>query len=1029
MKDRNATLFGGAMRFAMAALLVHVWSTVAWAERRVALIFGTDRYATMRPLANAVNDARAMEEALIALNFEVFSETNRDLRRMRRALEDFEEDAAGADVALVFFAGHGVEIEGDNRLLPTDADASSVTALKASSLALGDVQRVLTRVAKTALIVLDACRNDPFATLSDPNGRGAFALDLPQSVRPGLGRMGAAQNTLFAFSAAPGETASDGEGPNSPFTTALTKYLGTDGLEIRSVLTLVQQEVYDRTRGAQLPYVESGLPSLFFASQTPSTLPEREQLLLAMADIDESVRFDVERIARDTGAPLAPLYGALIGSDLAAQDREARQQKLTEAATAFIKVRDELRLLRSGDAQVTALRQEAEAQLSLGAFETARAKLTEAAAIDASSRETLKANLMERTLSEAATHYLNGGAAQAELRYQLALADHRKAATLFDEVSDAAFPAAARGQQLSALEALGRINITIGNLPAAAEAFARQLTASQAAATHFDGDLGLQLSLALARDNFGDVLFEQGQIGDALVQFRAGQALREDLAALYPDDSNIRFALSNSYQRLGQIHHRQGDLAAAEGYYQQKYNLAAATLARGAPGYRWARDLSLSDELLGDVARERGDLETSLGHYEASLDRMVPIREANPQDLNLARFTSVTLDRIGDVLAAQGDLVFAQERYEESRRLREVLVAADPANVDWQYVLGISHERLGDLLSRLGDMPAATRAFEAKHAIARLLAEGDPTNVRWLRDLSVADERLGSLARGRGELDVAESYFQSSLGRMTAVREASPEDMELTRFLSFTQDLLAGVQMDRGAFESALAFYRQSLALRERLVAVDPQNPDWQFILGVSHELIGNTHMQMSQPEAAARAYRQELDAMSALLAQDPDNPRWRRAVSVTNELIGDAERAAGNLEEAVAQYTQSLNRMRPARDAAPRDLALQRFIAVTAWKIGRARLEAEAFGEARKAYRESRDIAADLVAANPSNGWWLRDLFIAATGLVEAGSQAEADLVFALNVIADMKALGIFRDSDAPVEARLRKKLGVEVD
>ena len=109
----------------------------ALAERRVALVIGEDGYKTIRKLDNAVDDAKSVGDTLEQLGFEVTLETNRDLKRVRRALDDFREDGAGADVALVYFAGHGVEISGDNRLLPIDADASSLDALEGFDLAAG----------------------------------------------------------------------------------------------------------------------------------------------------------------------------------------------------------------------------------------------------------------------------------------------------------------------------------------------------------------------------------------------------------------------------------------------------------------------------------------------------------------------------------------------------------------------------------------------------------------------------------------------------------------------------------------------------------------------------------------------------------------------------------------------------------------------------------------------------------------------------------------------------------------------------
>ena len=150
------------MRIVVAALLVLFFAGSAVAERRVALVMAADNYRKVRPLENAVNDARAIEATLEKLGFEVFIETNRDLRRMRRAVKDFSEDAAGADVALVFFAGHGVEISGENRLLPIDADAASLEALKATSLPLEEITGTVRAVAPIAIVLLDACRNDPF---------------------------------------------------------------------------------------------------------------------------------------------------------------------------------------------------------------------------------------------------------------------------------------------------------------------------------------------------------------------------------------------------------------------------------------------------------------------------------------------------------------------------------------------------------------------------------------------------------------------------------------------------------------------------------------------------------------------------------------------------------------------------------------------------------------------------------------------------------------------------------------------------
>ncbi|MDM8166716.1 caspase family protein [Roseovarius sp.] len=1009
------------MRVLVAAIVLVIWSSASLAETRIALVIGVGEYDALRPLKNPRNDARSMDETLYDLGFQVDMVTDRDLARLSRALEQFAEDARDADLAVVYFAGHGMEVAGENLLFARDAAAGDVEELKATALPLADVVAAVSE-ARAGLLLIDACRTDAFGVPLADATRGAFSLEA--AISPGLGRIGRADRLVYAFAAAPGQGALDGEGDNSPFAAALVRHLGTSGLELRTALTLVQQDVYDRTRGTQLPYVESGLPGLYFVSATPGELPERERLLLAMAEIDDTVRQDVERVALDADVPLAPLYGALIGSDLAGLDRQQRSDKLTEAASAFAQVRDELRRLRAGDDRVTDLRQQAEEQLALGAFETARAKLTEAAEIDASSRETLKANLLERTLSEAATHYLNGGAAQAELRYQLAMYDYEKALALFAELDDDLLPPDARQQQLAALGALGRINITIGNLPDAARAFEQQLALSQNASARHPDNADLQLTLALSRDNLGDVLLEQGRVADAFDHYRAGHAVREAMAADNPDDEDIRFALSNSYERLGRIHQRQGDLAAAETYFLDKHRLGTRMVAAQPKGYRWQRDLSISDERLGDILLERGDLDGAFAHYRASLDRMIPIRDAHPEDHELKRFTSITLDRLGDVYALQNRLPEARRKFEDSLALRSTLAATDPANADWQYILGIGHERLGDILTRMGDMPAATAAYEAKHAIVTRLSASDPTNVRWLRDLSVADERLGRLAHDRGDLDAAMAYYRQSLDRMTPLRDASPTDMELNRFLSFTQDHLAGVLMDKGDTDAALDLYRNSLTLREKLVATDPQNGDWRFVLGISHELIGNAYMRMAAHDDAVAAYGRELSVMSVLLEQDPENTRWRRVVAITEENLGDAHLAAGNPGAALTQYQSSLARMSKARDAAPDDLATQRFTAVTLRKIGAAHLAAGATDAALTAYSESLAIARRLVEADPLNARWQRDQLVAYKGVSDAGGDAEQTLRLALKAADEMKELGVLAQSDEPIVDALRQRL-----
>lgn len=684
------------MRVFVAAFIVVVSVSLAQAERRVALVFGADRYEHIRPLTNAVNDARAVEDALDALGFEVFSETNRSLKRMRRALEDFAEDAAGADVAFVFFAGHGVEIAGENRLLPTDASTASLDALKASSLSLEELRETVAKVAKIGLIVLDACRNDPFSVISDPEGRGVNALRLPKTVKPGLGRMGRAENTLFAFSAAPGETASDGEDGNSPFTTALTKYLGTEGLEIRSVLTLVQQEVYDRSRGMQLPYVESGLPSLFFASETTDELPERERLLLAMAEVDADLRADVERIAQELSVPLAAIYGAVIGTDINDRKPKQRRRILRDAAQAFIDVRDQIRRLSSSDERVTKLRSEAEAQYALGAYETARALMSKAVELDVSSQESLSENLNKRILSEAATRYLMGRAAAARTDYKVAISDYEAAISRISDLTTNDYAPELVRQHGDLLVALARAHLSDGNNEAAISGLRQNLTLMKSRSDRSPDNLEWRLDTTIAMNRLANTLVGQHQWDEGLELFFESYLMREEMVEFEPDNPKWQHYFANAHTLAARTERRTG-----RNLLDIRSSLSSALDIR--------KEIDLSEDQIAALSREAGSQ-----HYPPFPSYEDLRRSLHRNYLELGT-TVGQLSKFDIADGVEDDyLARAWDLLQTGRFIAFELVLDSPDNPAYQEMLADSDSRIGDLYMDAGDPAEALVYFEER---------------------------------------------------------------------------------------------------------------------------------------------------------------------------------------------------------------------------------------------------------------------------------------------------------------------------
>ncbi|MBZ9676531.1 caspase family protein [Mesorhizobium sp. ES1-1] len=858
------------MRLLLATLLIFATTAAEAAERRVALVVAEDDYRLVRPLANPVHDGEAMRSALKTLGFEVVLESNRDLKRMRRALDDFRDDAKGADVALVYFSGHGVEISGENRLLPVDADASSLEALDKTSLPLEEVREAVAATAKVGLIVLDACRNDPFSASGGSEGRGATSLakDISDKVKPGLGRIGRAENILFAFSAAPGETAADGTGQNSPFTAALAKYLGTDGLEIRSVLTLVQQEVYDLSRGKQLPYVESGLPRLFFAAEAKEKLPERERLLLAMADVTPQMRGEVEQIASDADMPLAPLYGALISADAAHLSTDSLNARLREAADAFVKVRGEMKTLASDDPKVSELRRQADEQLTLGAFEGARTILARAAEIDNVSRNALKVNFVSRTLSEAATRFLAGGAASAELDYATAISDYESVLALYGEAGQTSLTLEQADRQSRALEELGVLYTTVGNVEAAGHAFAA-LMANLEQRSRQETDPSVKRDLAISHIKLANIRMTQGDLPSSLENYEAARDMLQGLTAAMPDNKDWLGDLAMAHDKIGNVLATQGDVGAAAQAYQKSLSIKQK-LADAAPhSALLLRDLTITYDEIGDLARTTGQLDAAQTAFEESLRIRLALAEDRPDDPERQRSVAVSQERVGDVMRERGDVTAAVAAYTKSRTIAEELVRRDPNDTDLKRDLSISYGKIGNALSDQQNWPAALNSYQQALAMTRELAAADPGNSEWQRDLSVCLEKVAGVLDAQGDVSGALRNYQDSLAIADRLARLDPANSGWQRDLSITLAEIGMLETKQRHFDGSRKAFEASLEIRQRLAKSDPDNAIWQFDLVQAY--INYAYVARKPKVALAKALELtlELDRTGRLAPRD----------------------------------------------------------------------------------------------------------------------------------------------------------------
>jgi Caspase domain/Putative peptidoglycan binding domain len=247
------------MRFWIAALSVAallVSGNAALADKRVAFVVGNGAYKNVTPLPNPAIDAKSMAALLRNVGFDVVEGTNLTRDKMTEKLLDFGKRAEGADVALFFYAGHGIAVNGTNYLLPIDADLKSEMDVKLGAAINVDLTLDQTMAdAKVKLVFLDACRDNPFAAKI----RSAKATR-SVSVESGLAEMKSGEGTLIAFATGPGQTALDGEtGTNSPFTRALMANIASPGVEIQQAMTRVRAQVNEETNKNQLPWGHTNL--------------------------------------------------------------------------------------------------------------------------------------------------------------------------------------------------------------------------------------------------------------------------------------------------------------------------------------------------------------------------------------------------------------------------------------------------------------------------------------------------------------------------------------------------------------------------------------------------------------------------------------------------------------------------------------------------------------------------------------------------------------------------------------------------
>jgi tetratricopeptide (TPR) repeat protein len=824
----------------IAALLLALIAMVSPVQaRRVALVIGQNDYlggasATvgLRPLDNAVPDAIRMTELLAKHGFEVMScdgkkpgclNVNRG--RFLEALNQLEQRAAGADLALVYFGGHGLASEQGNILTPIDAKVNCATGAVTQGVLVEQIMAAA-QPAKDKLIILDACRDNPIGLVCpDLLGKKLSFTRI---------EAGAMQGLLLVTSTQFGQQALDGlAGSHSPFATALfAAFEANPGIYFEQVFNEVARSTYEAAQKQggflQIPgrVVGGAAPADCLAGK--GCVADARMVALAI---------DNERLTRDAAGVrnILEREERTRGRSYTAEERQRRVAEL------------EATLIRIG-ASTDPLRQKARRLIDEGNVVDGQAKLDEALDADekalaemaraaADRRKTAARNAQDLAVLTRGTDVL-----RAVAYYQRATRLDPSNAETWRDYADAALAAGNTKEAKGAFEhaalkaqesddprvrywatlGLGDVAAAQGNLSSARQLYDNAVAIAEPTAKADPGNAAWQRDLSVSHNKIGDMLVEQGNLPAALERYRASLAIAERLARADPGNAGWQRDLSVSHNKIGDMLVEQGNLPGALESYQASLAIIDR-LAKVDPGNAgWQRDLSVSHDRIGDVLRGQGNLPAALESYRASLIITERLAKADPGNAGWQRDLSVSQDRIGDVLRAQGNLPEALESLRASLAIRERLAKVDPGNAGWQRDLSVSHNKIGEGLVDLGNLPEALESYQASLAIRERLAKADPGNAGWQYNLGISNERIGDVLVAQGNLDAALKRYRAKNEIISRLAKADPGNAGWQRDLAISNERLGGIHARQGQRQEAIAAFERALAAYNELLRRNP---------------------------------------------------------------------------------------------------------------------------------------------------------------------------------------------------------------
>ena len=812
-----------AIPMAAAFLLLAVIADQASAAERVALVIGNAAYKHAPRLINPLNDAKDIGVALDRLGFVVTHLDDADQLSLRRVLQKFAVTASSAKVAIVFYAGHGIEVDKRNFLVPVDARLANDRTVEFETVPLDLVLRAVEGASGLGLVILDACRDNPFAVAM----RGAGAT---RAIGRGLARVEPAGDTLLAYAAKAGTLASAVQGRNSAYSRALLTYLEQPDLELGLMFRRVRDAVLSATGGQQEPFVYGSLSNRHSYLGTRPTPPKRAEngtdrlnaeLLAAERLFWESVRNSGEpaeieaylagypkgtyaALARARLKRLKDLAKQIRGSEIGADQMSDLLKKLTAQ---IARLDAENAALRRQLAGVVASHEDVEERAQelarIGKEARARAQALESAGKEAAAIAAAKATAME--------------AESQELKFRLATITRRLAA--IEEENE--LLAAQLADALAARDALGKEADELGQVRAGLDERIKALVRQIAQLDAENRELATQLANAIA---VRKVLIDQGKVAadlddriKGLVE-RIAQLDTENrrLAAIEEENERLAAQLADALAARDALGKEASELGRVRAGLDERIKALVKQIALlDAENKRLVRQLDAAREGGAEAEARVADLtdrQAALERKRADLSRqLAQLRDRNAQlraNLAAALRDRNSLDKTaGTLRERQAELIARLAEVERAReRLRKLLAAAQKEGKTLGAKLGAADRQIAEMRS-----VSATQARQVLLLTQQLIAlRRQLLSIQEALDVSEAQGKQQQL-----KISNLDTRLKAALVRqVNELKQYKSEFFgELRKTLGTRQDVR--IVGDRFVFPSSVLFATNRSSLQE----------------------------------------------------------------------------------------------------------------------------------------------------------------------------------------------------------------------